>query len=441
MDNENEKVIELFPRGVVTPPPSKSLSHRALICASLAAFANGKKDPVSAAKKHIKNLGSSDDITATADGLSVIFSKSGLKAIDCRESGSTLRFLIPICVAIGEREWHFSGSARLMERPLDIYKDIFIKQGLIFEPVAGGLKISGRLRPGTFELPGDVSSQFISGLLFALPLLDADSEITLTSPLESADYVAMTIDVMAAFGVYVTPKDDMGGWLISGGQHYKMTKYRVESDWSQAAYFLCASALGRSVYTDGLNPDSLQGDRRILNVLTDMGAYIDGEMQAFPRVDSCTMIAISGEDGLKAVTVDVSGIPDLVPPLAAIACYLDGTTKLLNAGRLRLKESDRLAALVTELGKLGANIREEGDSLIIEGRVQLEGGSCDAWNDHRIAMALALASIGCAEPVRLTGWESVNKSYPNFWKDFEKEALGDPDAPPERNIFGLERNR
>ncbi|MDR0817523.1 MAG: 3-phosphoshikimate 1-carboxyvinyltransferase [Clostridiales Family XIII bacterium] len=445
---DNEKTIELFPRGVVTPPPSKSLSHRALICASLAAFADAKKDPVAAARRRIKNLGDSDDITATADGLGQILHeatltsvKAGLpKVIDCRESGSTLRFLIPVSAALTDREIHFTGSGRLMERPMGAYKDIFQRRGLLFEQNTAGLRIQGELKPGVYELPGDVSSQFVSGLLFALPLLGGDSEIVLTTPLESADYVRMTLDVMADFGVEAAANEDGSGWKVTGKQHYKAAKYRVETDWSQAAFFLGAAALGRSVYTDGLNPDSIQGDRRIMNVLTDMGAYVDGEMRAFPRRNTCTMTALPPPGGLRAVTIDVSGIPDLVPPVAAIACYAAGTTRLVNAGRLRIKESDRLKALVTELSKIGANIKEEDDALIIVGQTQLAGGSCISWNDHRIAMALALAAIGCKDPVRLTGWESVKKSYPNFWTDFEKEAIDGAEARQQRNIFGMEKN-
>jgi 3-phosphoshikimate 1-carboxyvinyltransferase len=306
---------------------------------------------------------------------------------------------------------------------MDVFKRIFLQQGLTFEQGPTFLHIGGQLKAGEFELPGDVSSQFISGLLFALPLLDGDSEITLTAPLESADYVAMTIDVMASFGVDVVTKEDATGWRVSGNQSYRSSKYRVETDWSQAAFFLGAAALGLDVYTDGLNPDSLQGDRRIMNILTDMGAYLDGEMRAFPKRETCTISVFPPEDGLQAVTVDVSDIPDLVPPIAAIACYCDGTTRLTGARRLRMKESDRLHALAVELSKLGAKITEEADALIIEGQAQLKGGAVDAWGDHRIAMALALAAIGCTEPVRLTGWESVQKSYPQFWTDFQKEKI------------------
>jgi 3-phosphoshikimate 1-carboxyvinyltransferase len=252
-----------------------------------------------------------------------------------------------------------------------------------------------------------VSSQFVSGLLLALPLLDGDSELRLTTPLESRRYVDMTIDVMRRFGVRVESGDSL--YTISGGQRYRSTSYRVEADYSQAAFFLAASALGRDVEVSGLAPDSLQGDSAILRVLREMGAEIlwrDG-----------TISVRAGR--LCAVTVDAREIPDLVPPIAALCCFCEGASRVVNAGRLRLKESDRLQALSTELRKLGADIEESEESLSIRGAERLRGGVVDAWGDHRIAMSMAVAAIRCDGPVSLSGWRSVNKSYPGFWLDFE----------------------
>jgi 3-phosphoshikimate 1-carboxyvinyltransferase len=281
-----------------------------------------------------------------------------------------------------------------------------------------------------YGIPGDVSSQFISGLLLALPLLGGDSEITLNSPIESADYVRLTIDVMDAFGVRVEEAGEGGdgcgnfgrttGWRVAGGQAYKSVRYGVEGDWSQAAFFLCAAALGRRVAVDGLSPGSLQGDMRILGILRDAGCDVSAEMK--PMRKTCSVRALAPHSGLAAVTVDARDIPDLVPPLAALACYLGGASRIENAGRLRLKESDRLAVLAQELSNIGADIRVDGDALAIVGKAGLAGGAADAHGDHRIAMALAVASIGCEEPVRLTGWESVAKSYPDFWRDFERTS-------------------
>jgi 3-phosphoshikimate 1-carboxyvinyltransferase len=458
------KTIDLFPEGVVTPPPSKSLSHRALICAAL----SGGDRSIG----RIKNLGASDDIDATRRGVMKIVSamsaqgrareaddEPGARVVDCGESGSTLRFLIPLA-GLDEREWIFRGRGRLMDRPLGVYEEMFRRRGGVFEQAAGEVRVRGPLRPGVYEAPGDVSSQFISGLLFALPLADGDSEIVLTSPLESSDYVRLTTDVMSAFGVDVCEKGEGengafapgersyhggsagpaipggqpyrsgggAGWTIPGGQSYRSVRYRVEADWSQAAFFLCAGALGRRVVVDGLSPGSLQGDMRILGILKDAGCDVDVELRmAFAR-GLCSVRALAPRSGLRAVTVDARDIPDLVPPVAALACYLRGESRIENAGRLRLKESDRLAALAEELAALGADIRVDGDALVIRGREVLAGGRASAHGDHRIAMALAVAAVGCEGPVELTGRESVNKSYPGFWRDFEKSKRYENDS-------------
>jgi 3-phosphoshikimate 1-carboxyvinyltransferase len=229
--------------------------------------------------------------------------------------------------------------------------------------------------------------------MFALPLLEGDSEIRLTSPLESSPYVDMTLDTIAKYGIHM--KTVSGNcWYINGSQKYSVVDVEVERDWSQAAVFFCANALGCDVEVSGMKLDSVQGDKRILEFLEMLGSEID-----------------------------VRDTPDIVPPLTVTACFADGVTRIVNAGRLRLKESDRLAALTEELGKIGANIRIEGDSLVIKGSGGglIRGGGVDSHNDHRIAMALALASIKCKIPVVLYGEECVNKSYPDFWKDFEGE--------------------
>jgi 3-phosphoshikimate 1-carboxyvinyltransferase len=421
------KTIHLFPEGIVTPPPSKSIGHRALICAALA---GGKR-----AMDRIKNLGASDDIELTRRGVMQIVSPDagrsggGARVIDCGESGSTLRFLVPLAGLDG-REWIFRGKGRLMERPLSIYEDLFRRSGGTFERGADEVRVRGPLRSGVYELPGDVSSQFISGLLLALPQADADSEIVLTSPLESADYVRLTVDVMSAFGVDAQETgegtvDGFGferttGWKAPGGQSYRSVRYHVEADWSQAAFFLCAGALGRRVVVDGLSPGSLQGDMRILGILKDAGCDVNAEMKMMSARGLCSVRALAPRTGLRAVTIDARDIPDLVPPVAALACSLPGESRIENAGRLRLKESDRLVALAEELSGIGADIRIDGDALVIRGKDRLAGGKADARGDHRIAMALALAAISCDGPVELSGWESVSKSYPGFWRDFEK---------------------
>jgi 3-phosphoshikimate 1-carboxyvinyltransferase len=414
-ENKNVLKIDKVPSGEVCAPASKSVGHRALICAALA---GGDR-----AVSRIKNLGASEDIDATRRALAALLDRDGRLAapegaIDCGESGSTLRFLLPLAGLDG-RERVFTGRGRLMQRPLDIYKEVFESRGGLFRQEGDRVTIRGSLKPGRYELPGNVSSQFVSGLLFALPLLDGDSEIVLTTRLESADYVNLTIDVMETFGVGIeTPLDGADEmYRVRGNRRYLPVKYAVEGDWSQAAVFLCAGALGARVSVSGLDPGSMQGDMRILRVLKSMGADVDVRIPMLRKRD-CAVMAFAPHAGLNGINVDVSDIPDLVPPLAALACFSNGETRFENAGRLRLKESDRATALVSELGKLGADIRADGDDIIIKGRKYLDGGEADAHGDHRIAMAVAVASVRCASPVYLTGAEHVSKSYPAFWADF-----------------------
>lgn len=408
---EDRKIIRAFPRGDVTPPPSKSVSHRGVICGALAALDGG-------GESELRGIALSQDIEATLGGIEALGCRRRLdggalyirgggvrrEEIDCGESGSTLRFLIPVA-ALAETETVFTGRGRLMERPMKPYIDA----GIPLEQSDGRIAVRGPLRAGVYVLPGDVSSQFVSGLLFALPLLREDSEIRLTSPLESRAYVDLTIDMMGRFGVTVLPTET--GYRVPGGQRYRPATVTVEADYSQAAFFLGAAALGREVRCRGLLPDSIQGDRAILDILRSMGARVsfDG--------DAVTVAA----DRLRPITVDAREIPDLIPPVAALCCFCDGVSHIVGAGRLRYKESDRLHALASELSKLGARVEEGPDSLTIRGAERLPGGRADAWGDHRIAMALAVAAIRCDGPVELTGASSVRKSYPNFWEEFEKE--------------------
>ncbi|GHU87863.1 3-phosphoshikimate 1-carboxyvinyltransferase [Clostridia bacterium] len=368
-------VINNFPSGEITPPPSKSLSHRALICAWLSGA--DISDP-----SCVKNLGDSSDIQATKRCLSAL---SNGKTLDCGESGSTLRFLMPLAALHGGAG--FVGSGRLLERPLEPYNN-----ALRFFQEPDYIRVGSGLKNGDYILPGDVSSQFFSGLLMALPLVKGDSTLTFSSPLESKSYVEMTLDVMSAFGVHVETLEN--GWEIRGNQKYIYTDYTVESDYSQAAFFLAAAALGRDVTCKGLSPDSHQGDRKIVEIVAKIGK------------------------SLQAIDIDASDIPDIVPPIAVLCCFCEGESHIYNAKRLRFKESDRLHALATELSNLGADIFEGADSLTIRGKKRLAGGVADAHNDHRIAMTIAVAAVGCDAPVDLTGWESVGKSYPNFWRDW-----------------------
>ncbi|MBD5104561.1 MAG: 3-phosphoshikimate 1-carboxyvinyltransferase, partial [Ruminococcaceae bacterium] len=308
---------------------------------------------------------------------------------DCFESGSTLRFLIPVAAALGcEAEFH--GRAKLPERPITPYFTELTKNGIIFKTKAMPYQISGRLQAGDYSLAGDISSQFISGLLFALPLLNGDSRIIITSPLQSKPYVDITIAELNKFGIEIEETDY--GYFVKGNQSYTPQNTAIEADMSQAAFFVVANALGSEITIEGLNMNSLQGDKAIIDI-------------------------VKNADG-NAFDVDASQIPDLVPILTVLAAFSKGTSHITNCGRLRLKECDRLAVTAAELNKLGARVTENSDSLVIEGVDKIHGGICDSHVDHRIPMSLAIASTRSTEPVTINGAECVSKSYPNFFEDF-----------------------
>jgi len=394
-------------KGTVTPPPSKSQSHRVLLAAALAG-----------GRSELSGLADSQDIQATAACLRAMGAcleepergrvrvhglghsipqhrEEWLARIDCGESGSTLRFLIPVVLLV-LGGGIFTGRGRLMERPQGPYLEIFKEKGICFEQKDGVLTVRGELPPGRYALPGNVSSQFVTGLLYALPLLDGDSEIVLTSPLESRGYVDMTLDVLQKFGIYVETEKN-GNFFAPGGQHYQSRDMAVEADWSQAGFWYAAMGLGNSVKVTGLDPNSTQGDRIAAEYYELLCRCGDAEL-------------------------DVSGCPDLVPPLAVHAALRPGqSTCLVNAGRLRLKESDRLSSVTQVLNALGAKVEEGPDSLAFSGVSSLKGGvRVSSFNDHRIAMMAAVAATRCEAPVTLTGAESVNKSYPTFWEEYRR---------------------
>lgn len=401
-------------RGEVAIPPSKSIGHRAIICAGLS-------DGVSL----IENVGISEDITATCSAMknfgaeitkennSLIIKGSGnynIKGsyIDCSESGSTLRFLIPLSLVKGGRVT-FTGRGKLVNRPLQPYYDILNDQKIKYKNMVGKLPLTvdGKLNPGEFNIKGNISSQFISGLLFALPLLEDNSRIKITTELESKPYIDLTLDALKRFGISVENKD-YNEFKIIGNQKYKASDCRVEGDFSQAAFWLAAGTLGSDVMCSGLNMNSLQGDKYILNVIESMGGNISIKEDKVKASPSRT----------KGVIVDVSQIPDLVPVITVLAALSRGTTKIINAGRLRFKESDRLSSISCELNIIGANIKEQEDGLIIEGKDMLDGGRVDSWNDHRIAMAMAVASTRCKNQLIINNSDCINKSYPDFWDHF-----------------------
>ena len=403
--------------GLLTVPPSKSVAHRAIICAALA---EGRSEisPVDDSKDMQATLmcmaALGADFSREDRLLRIIGRKRKMESIpvlDCLESGSTLRFLMPLSLVMAGCG-RFLTAGRLGQRPLGPYEAIFAKQGIAFNRTADGFFVRGRLAPGRFELPGDVSSQFITGLLLALPLLAGDSEISLTTPPESDGYLQLTMDTMADFGVTVL-RPAPQTFHIPGRQNYRHRGYTVEGDYSQAAVMLCAGALGSGVAVRGLNPASHQGDQAVLALLSQMGAGIAWE-DGLCRVDT---------NGLQGIRLDGGQYPDILPMMALVCCLAKGESRIENAGRLRLKECDRLEATVQELLKLGADIRAEGDAMVMSGRDALIGGvTVDSHNDHRMAMMLSIAALHCREPVRLEDPACVTKSWPHYWDDYK--ALG-----------------
>ena len=321
--------------------------------------------------------------------------RMALPRLDCGESGSTLRFLIPIALAV-RGGGIFTGQGRLMERPQTPYFDLFDQKGIFYEQRDGVLTVQGRLLPGEYRLPGNVSSQFFTGLLYALPLLEGLSALIPTTPLESEDYIHMTLQAMGQFGVEMpTALSLPPQYHPQGNQTYAPGQAAVEPDWSQAGFWFAAKALGNPVEVVGMKLPSVQGDQRYLEMEEKLYAGAGAEL-------------------------DVSQNPDLVPPLAAAAALAAGrTTRLIKAERLRLKESDRLRSVTAVLSALGAEVEEGEDFLLLRGKETLAGGvTVDAWGDHRIAMMTAVAATRCERPVTLLGAENVAKSYPTFWEEY-----------------------
>lgn len=419
--------------GTVTPPPSKSQAHRVLIAAALAdgesVISNvAFSQDIEATMSCLENLGAEfvrDGSTVTVRGMGANtmspLRRLAYPRLDCGESGSTLRFLIPVALAV-RCGGIFSGRGRLMERPQKPYFDLFDEKGVFYEQKDGVLTVTGMLTPGTYRLPGDVSSQFVTGLLYALPLLERESKIVLSTPLESRGYVDMTLDTLGQFGISAIGRNR--GWFIPGGQLYQPRSLAVEGDWSQAGFWYAAKFLENPVEVAGVTPYSTQGDRKF----TDWVRMVKNE----PMTGGITVPIWgngaeaeppSSPSGGCAVTIDVSQNPDLVPPLAAMGALMNGLLRIKNAARLRIKESDRLASVTQVLGALGADVTEGPDFLEIRGRETLSGGvTVDSFNDHRIAMMAAIAATRCKKPVTVLGAECVAKSYPNFWDDYE--ALG-----------------
>ena len=379
------RIIPQKLRGAVTPPASKSMAHRAVLAMALAGGTGT-----------LSNLSDSQDIQATKRCVAALKAprpEGELPFLDCGESGSTLRFLIPIALAVAGGGV-FTGHGRLMERPQQPYFDIFDEKGIFYGQTDGVLTVRGTLTPGVYRLPGNVSSQFVTGLLYALPLLPGDSTIEITTPLESGGYVDMTLDMLEKFGISVQNKN-YAVFHIPGNQVYQGRDITVEGDWSQAGFWYAANFLDNQVAIQGLNADSTQGDRVVASLYWKLAKPGDTD-------------------------IDVSGCPDLLPPLAVMAAVRSGTTRFVNAARLRIKESDRLATTAALLNALGGHAEEGPDSLTVRGVPAFSGGTVDGANDHRIVMAAAIAATRSSAPVTILGAEAVRKSYPSFWEDYKQ---------------------
>lgn len=401
------------------------MAHRAIIAACLA---NGKSS--------IYNIDLSDDILATIDGMRQLGSTIQIvedgkhkcleivgahqnetneeRVIDANESGSTLRFLIPIATLF-EGKTRFIGRGQLGVRPLDTYEKIFRDQGLTYVPSGTNeldLSIAGSLKAGQYKMAGNISSQFITGLLYTLPLLEGDSEILLTTELESIGYLKLTLEVLRDFGIQMSYLEEKRMFKIPGNQRYKANDYTVEGDYSQAAFFLSAGALGNDITVRGLKNDSNQGDKGILAILEQFEAHLEIEENA---------VTVTAPNELQSgEVIDGAQVPDIIPVTALVAALSAGETRIINLKRLRIKESDRLEATKVELAKLGADIRVVGDELHIHGVSQLQG-KIMGWShkDHRMAMMLAIASTVCKQEIVIRDAEYVSKSYPTFWQVFE----------------------
>jgi 3-phosphoshikimate 1-carboxyvinyltransferase len=409
----NKTIKPVALKGTVKIPPSKSMAHRAILAAALA---DGESV--------IKNVAPSDDVRATMAAVAAlgaqIIKQGDLLAIqgiaqakkaqiDCGESGTTLRLVIPVLSALAGGL--VSGRGRLPQRPLDEYLKIFEAQRLAYERDAAGLplKVPAGLKSGVFTLSGKASSQYISGLMFALPLLTGDSQIIIADTLESSGYVDMTVEVLQRFGIEIEETEMHKRYTVHGNQQYKACEITVEGDWSQAAFYLLAGTLGAGVRITGLKQHTMQKDKGFLDLLLQMGADIQIQNDA----------VIVRKSSLKGITADVSQMPDIAPALAGAMAIAEGRSVITGGKRLRLKESDRIASVTQALLAIGAEITPTEDGMVIQGKPQLAGGEASGFNDHRIVMTLAALAPACAREVLIHDAQAVNKSYPSFFEDIK----------------------
>ena len=405
--------------GVMAAPASKSEAHRRMICAGLT-MEETRLDgfmasaDMAATSRCLKSLGA--EVRQEGDALIIRGGtprKAKLPVLDCGESGSTLRFFVPIALCLtGGATFRMHGL--LGQRPMEVYRDLFVPRGVTWRMGVGAdcaaeLTVSGAMEAGQYVLPGNVSSQFVSGLLFALPLLKGDSTLTVLPPVESVGYINMTLEALRDSGIAVKENGPFS-WTIPGKQTYKAQSGRLSGDYSQAAVMLCAGALGHEVTVSGLSANTTQGDKAVLKHLAALGAKIEENEEG---------IAAKGGK-LRGAVLDMHDCPDIAPILALVCQLAEGESRLTGCGRLKLKECDRLAATVDILNQLGGNAQAQGEDMVIHGVEQLKGGvTIDGCNDHRMVMLAAMAATVCKEGVTVKGVEALNKSWPEFLNVYE----------------------
>ncbi len=403
-------------KGCIAAPAAKAEAHRALLCAALAnqptqIQLNNFCDDIDATGKALSALGAELRLVQPGRYLVCPFSLQKsvptIPQIHCDDCGATLRFLLPVAAALGF-SCRFTGSAGLAARPLTPLLQALEQHGARLDGQRLPLTLSAStLSGGLYLLPGNISSQYISGLLLALPLLAQDSEIVLSSPLQSASYVEITLAMLELFSIRILQTEQ--GYYIKGGQRYRSPGLlQIAGDWSGAAFFLTAGAIGGDVTVTGLAENSTQGDREIVPLLRLMGA----------KLHRAPGLIRAEQAPLQAIEVDMADIPDLLPPLAMAAAAGEGTSLFYNAARLRYKESDRLDGVCALLNALGGQARQTRDTLAVTGNPRLKGGWAESRGDHRLAMAAAIAATLSTGEIKLTADGCVRKSYPNFWQDF-----------------------
>ena len=395
--------------GELSPPPSKSVLHRYIIASSLAKGVS-----------KIENISFSEDIIATIEAMKKLGAKIEQKEnyllidgsdtfknlnenieIDCNESGSTLRFLFPLSI-VEENKVLFKGRGKLFKRPMTPYFENFekykIKHSYIDE---NKILLEGKLKAGIYEIDGNISSQFITGLLFSLPLLEGESKIIINGKLESSNYIDISLDCLSKFGIKII-NNSYQEFIIGGNQSYKVGNYRTEADYSQAAFFLVANAIGSKIRINDLSEDSLQGDKKIIDYISEIDNW----------------------NSKDTLILDGSETPDIIPILSLKAVVSGKKIEIVNVERLRIKESDRLKATVEELSKLNFDLIEKKDSILINSRENFKVNknekvvSLSAHSDHRIAMMIAIAATCYDGEILLDNLDCVKKSYPNFWEVF-----------------------